>query len=133
MQTGHKILIVDDEEDFRETMAKMLRHKGILTETADGCTEALDKFAVEPFDVVIMDVSMPGLDGIQCLGLVKEKWPSTEVIILTGHASVASGIDGMKKGAFDYCLKPIDTGELIEKIELACEKVKINVELKSRI
>ncbi|MCK5195022.1 MAG: response regulator, partial [Desulfobulbaceae bacterium] len=69
MQTGNKILIVDDEEDFRETMAKMLRHKGILTETADGCTEALDKFAVEPFDVVIMDVSMPGLDGIQCLGL----------------------------------------------------------------
>ena len=133
MQSSDKILIVDDEEDFRETMAKMLRHRNIQTETADGCEEALAKFAVKSFEVVIMDVSMPGLDGIQCLGLIKEKWPSTEVIILTGHASVASGIEGMKKGAFDYCLKPIDTGELIEKIELACEKVKINVELKSSV
>ena len=127
MQSSDKILIVDDEEDFRETMAKMLRHRNIQTETADGCEEALAKFAVKPFEVVIMDVSMPGLDGIQCLGLIKEKWPSTEVIILTGHASVASGIEGMKKGAFDYCLKPIDSGELIEKIELASEKVQINI------
>jgi DNA-binding NtrC family response regulator len=128
VQTGNKVLIVDDEEDFREPMAKTIRHRGIPTETANGCAEALEKLAAEQFYVIIMDVSMPGVDGIQCLGMVKEKWPSSEVIILTGHASVSSGIEGMEKGAFDYCLKPIDTAELIEKIELAYEKVRINLE-----
>lgn len=125
MRTDKNVLIVDDEADFRETMAKMFRHRGVNVDTADGCIEALEKLRTKTFDVVIMDVSMPGVDGIQCLGQVKQRWPLIEVIILTGHASVSSGIQGMEKGAFDYCLKPIDTDELLEKIELACEKVRI--------
>lgn len=125
MQNGSNVLIVDDEDEFRETMAKVFRHRGVNVDTADGCIEALDKLESKPFDVVIMDVSMPGIDGIQCLGQIKQRWPSIEVIILTGHASVSSGIQGMEKGAFDYCLKPIDTDELLEKIELAYEKVRI--------
>ena len=79
-------------------------------------------------DVVIMDMHMPGENGIQCLRKVKERWPLTEVIILTGHASVQSGIEGMQSGAFDYCIKPIDVRELLEKVELAAQKALINRE-----
>lgn len=125
MQTGCNILVVDDEDEFRETMAKIFRHRGVNVDTADGCIEALDKLRTKAFEVVIMDISMPGVNGIQCLGQIKQRWPSIEVIILTGHASVSSGIQGMEKGAFDYCLKPIDPDELFEKIKLAWEKVRI--------
>jgi DNA-binding NtrC family response regulator len=126
MKKKSRVLIVDDEVDFRETLAKMFKRRDIDTDMADGCHMALEKLKAGEFDVVIMDVSMPpGLDGIQCLAKVKEQWPTTEVIILTGHASVSSGIQGMKGGAFDYCLKPIDFEELLEKIELAWEKVQI--------
>ena len=126
MQKKKRILIVDDEVEFRETLAKMFKRRDIDADMADGCQMALEKLQASEFDVVIMDVSMPpGLDGIQCLARVKEQWPETEVIILTGHASVSSGILGMQGGAFDYCLKPIDFAELLEKIELAWEKVQI--------
>ncbi|MBU0946922.1 MAG: response regulator [Proteobacteria bacterium] len=120
-----KILIVDDESDFRIPLAKIFSRRGLAVDTADSCSQALAKMAAGPFDVIVMDVSMPELNGIHCLMLIKQEWPDSEIIILTGHASVDSGIEGMKGGAFDYCLKPIDTNELLEKIELACEKVRI--------
>jgi len=126
MNIDQNILIVDDETDFTETMAKIFSRRGIATDTANSCSEALAKMAADPFAVIIMDVSMPGVDGIQCLMKIKQQWPLSEVIILTGHACVNSGIEGMKGGAFDYCLKPIDSNELLEKIELACEKVRIS-------
>lgn len=126
MQITSRVLIVDDEAEFSETLAKIFKRREIDVDTANGCLMAIEKLKTSEFDVIIMDVSMPGIDGIQCLGMVKQQWPETEVIILTGHASVTSGIQGMQGGAFDYCLKPIDFGELLEKIELACEKVQIN-------
>lgn len=125
MKTEQKILIVDDEFDFRAPLAKIFSRRGLVVDTAESCSKAMAKMTNDPFDVIVMDVSMPEIDGIQCLMLIKQEWPSAEVIILTGHASVNSGIEGMKGGAFDYCLKPIDTNELLEKIELACEKVRI--------
>jgi len=125
MQTNNRVLIVDDEMEFSETLTKMFRRRNIDVDSAESCRQAIEKILVNEFDVVIMDVSMPGIDGIQCLGKVKQQWPETEVIILTGHASIDSGIQGMKGGAFDYCLKPIDIKELLEKIELAFEKVQI--------
>ena len=85
--------------------------------------EALDRLGEDSFDVIIMDVSMPGLDGLECMAEMKKIQPELEVIILTGHASLNVGISGMKKGAFDYCLKPVDFDELLEKIILAREKV----------
>ncbi len=126
MNIDQRILIVDDETDFTETMAKIFSRRGIAVDTANSCSEAMAKMAADPFAVVIMDVSMPEIDGIQCLMKIKGQWPFTEVIILTGHASVNSGIEGMRGGAFDYCLKPIDSNELLEKIELACEKVRVS-------
>lgn len=120
------VLIVDDEAEFSQTLAKMFTRRHIDVDTADSCEMALAKLKEREFKVVIMDVSMPGINGIQCLGMVKKQWPVIEVIILTGHASVSTGIEGMKCGAFDYCLKPIDLEELLEKIELAAEKVGLN-------
>jgi two-component system, OmpR family, response regulator len=117
-----KLLLVDDEADFRDIMAKFFSRRKIGVETADGCMEALDWIGKESFDVVIMDVSMPGLDGIDCMAEIKKVQPEVEVIILTGHASINAGLIGMKKGAFDYCLKPIDFDELLEKIILARKK-----------
>lgn len=125
MKIDQKILIVDDEPDFRKPLAKIFSRRGLLVDTAESCSQAMAKMTIDPFDVIVMDVSMPEIDGIHCLMLIKQEWPGVEVIILTGHASVDSGIEGMKGGAFDYCLKPIDTNELLEKIELACEKVCI--------
>lgn len=125
MNIDQKILIVDDETDFTETMAKIFSKRGIAVDTANSCSEAMAKMTAEPFAVIIMDVSMPETNGIQCLMKIKQQWPLSEVIILTGHASVNTGIEGMREGAFDYCLKPIDSNELLEKIELACEKVRV--------
>ena len=123
MDEKKKIMLVDDEPDFREIMAKFFQRRKIDFETAGGCLEALDLLGQDSFDVVIMDVSMPGLDGLECMAEMKKVQPDLEVIILTGHASLNVGISGMKKGAFDYCLKPVDFDELLEKIVLAKEKV----------
>ena len=122
------LLLVDDESEFKELIGKHLARMGIRLSLADCCLDGLELMATAPIDVVIMDLNMPGMDGIQCLRRIKEHWPLTEVIILTGHASVQSGIAGMQSGAFDYCLKPIDIRELMEKVELAAEKALINQE-----
>jgi DNA-binding NtrC family response regulator len=122
------LLLVDDEPDFTAVMYKYLSRNGIEISVANNCREALDTMTSRPVDVVIMDMNMPEMDGIQCLRTLKERWPQIEVIILTGHASVQSGIAGMQSGAFDYCLKPIDMRELLEKIELAAQKALINKE-----
>lgn len=121
-----KLLLVDDEPEFLETLEKHLRRRKINTSVAEGCKVALDILEEQAIDVIVMDVSMPEIDGLQCLKKVKEKWPLIEVVILTGHASVKSGIEGMQSGAFDYCIKPIETQELVEKIELASQKALIN-------
>ncbi|MDR3631020.1 MAG: response regulator [Desulfocapsaceae bacterium] len=118
----NKLLMVDDEADFREIMGKFFKRRKIEFEMAAGCREAMDLIGQDSFDVVIMDVSMPGLDGIECMAEIKKIRPDMEVIILTGHASVNTGLVGMKKGAFDYCLKPIDFDELLEKVLLARER-----------
>ena len=123
-----RLLLVDDEPDFKEVMLKHLSRKGIRLSVAECCLDALDLLDTTPADVVIMDMHMPEVNGIQCLRQVKERWPLTEVIILTGHASVQSGIEGMQSGAFDYCIKPIDVRELLEKVELAAQKALINRE-----
>jgi DNA-binding NtrC family response regulator len=120
------LLLVDDDREFKEAMHRHLSRIGIRLSVSECCLAALDLLATQGAEVVIMDMNMPGMDGIQCLREIKGRWPLIEVIILTGHASVQSGIEGMESGAFDYCLKPIDTRELIEKIELAAQKALIN-------
>ncbi|MGQ9484352.1 MAG: response regulator [Desulfosoma sp.] len=87
-----------------------------------GGREALDKLSQHSVDVVVLDVRMPGMDGLEVLQEIKKRWPLVEVILLTGHASVESGLQGMELRAFDYVMKPCKLTELLPKIEQAYER-----------
>jgi len=118
-----KVLIVDDEVEFGEALAERLALRGFSSETVDsggGGLEALEA-GILP-DVVLLDLKMPDMSGFDVLVEVKRKYPSVEVIMLTGHGAATGGIDSMERGAFDFIMKPVDLGELMEKIELAYEK-----------
>lgn len=117
-----KVLIVDDEIDFLETIIKRLNARKISAVGAESGIKALEVLGSHPADVVILDVKMPGLDGIETLKEIKKRHPLTEVILLTGHASVESGIQGMQLGAFDYVMKPVALDELLEKMRQAYER-----------
>ncbi|MDI6796726.1 MAG: response regulator [Desulfatibacillaceae bacterium] len=120
-----KILLVDDEERFLQTTKKLLEKKGIEAMTATGGEAALDILDTSIVHVVILDVKMPGMDGIETLRLIKSRHPLVEVIMLTGHATVESAVDGLKSGATDYVMKPCDINALIEKATEAFEKRRI--------
>jgi DNA-binding response OmpR family regulator len=117
-----KVMVVDDELDFLETIIKRLKARKIEVTGAESGQKALDLLAGEDFDVIVLDVKMPGMDGIETLREMKKKKPLTEVIMLTGHASVESGIQGMQLGAFDYVMKPVALDELLEKMRQAYER-----------
>lgn len=123
MRKKAKIMIIDDEEDFAATLAERLSLRNFGTKIANGAVEAMTAIQQgwKP-DIVILDLKMPGLDGIQTLSLLKQQDPSVEVILLTGHGSTSAGIEGMQKGLFDYLMKPVDIGVIVEKIELAMQK-----------
>jgi DNA-binding NtrC family response regulator len=117
------ILVVDDEIDFLETIVNRLRKRGMAAEGVDNGREAIRRIVETPFDVVLLDIKMPGgMDGIEVLRQIKEQRPETEVILLTGHASVETSLEGMELGAFDYLLKPMRFEELLKKIAAALEK-----------
>ncbi len=120
-----RILIVDDEKTMVKYLSKRLAKKGFEISTAYNGSEALGLIKATDFDVVLLDVLMPGLNGIDTLKEIKKIKPKTEVIMLTGHASVDVGIEGMKAGAFNYMMKPFDPNELEAEINLACEQRKI--------
>lgn len=119
-----RVLIVDDEDDFRETIVKRLKSRKIIAEGAEDGKKALELIEKNTFDVIVLDVKMPGMDGIETLRHIKSKNPKIEVIILTGHASVEFGIKGMQLGAFDYVMKPAPLAELLDKIRQAYDKKK---------
>lgn len=119
------VLVVDDEVAFVETLVKRLSKRGVRVDFAHSGQEALDKLAAggpTKTDVVILDVKMPGMDGLETLVRIKEDHPLLEVIMLTGHATVESAIEGMKRGAFDYLMKPCELDALMEKLNAAAEK-----------
>ena len=117
-----RILLVDDEERFLATTQKLLAKKGIDALTASGGAQALDILNSRNVHVVILDVKMPGMDGNETLKEIKTRFPMVEVIMLTGHATVESAIDGLKSGATDYLMKPTGIDELIGKATEAFEK-----------
>ncbi|MFO7714862.1 response regulator [Desulfosarcina sp.] len=117
------IMLVDDEIPFVEAMTRRLDRRDLVVESAFSGDEALDKLtAGSKTEVVILDVKMPGMDGIDTLKAIKSKVPLVEVIMLTGHATVESAIEGMKFGAFDYLMKPCDTDHLIAKVSEAAAR-----------
>lgn len=111
------ILLVDDEEDFVETLAERLDNRGFAVAKVFSGDEALAWLDEHDTDVVILDVVMPGKDGMETLKEIKNKKPLIEVVMLTGHATVQTAIDGMKLGAYDYLMKPTDMGDLVAKVE----------------
>ena len=118
-----KVLLVDDEEGFVAALKKATVHQTRKVVTAHTGEEGLEKLSSEPdIDVVLLDVKMPGMDGITTLREIKRPHPMVEVIMLTGHATVESAIDGMKLGAHDYLMKPCEVEELMVKVEEAKSK-----------
>ena len=117
-----RVLLVDDEVDFAETLAERLETRGFTVSTAHNGEDALAKLRDTIFDVVVLDVIMPGLGGMDALREIKRLCPLVEVIMLTGHATVETAIEGMKCGAFDYLKKPTETSDLVAKISAAGQR-----------
>jgi len=123
MTEGLRLLIVDDEEQFRQVLAKRLSRRGMVPEQAGSGQECLALLEKKPMDVVILDVKMPEMDGLEVLQRIKENYDKTEVILLTGYANTQDGVEGIKSGAFDYLSKPVELDHLAGKIKQAHEKI----------
>lgn len=119
-----RVLLVDDEERFRATTSRLLGVRGFHVGQAASGPEALEELERNPYDVVILDVRMPGMSGVETLGEIKRRQPAVEVLILTGHASVDTAVEIMRLGGADYLLKPCSMDELVNKIEAALERRK---------
>jgi DNA-binding NtrC family response regulator len=111
-----KVLLVDDEKEFVETLAQRLEIRDFDVKTSLSGEECLELVREDDFDVIVLDVLMPGKGGIETLKEIKHLKPLVHVIMLTGHATVETAIEGMKIGAFDYLMKPTDTEDLVKKI-----------------
>ena len=116
------LLIIDDEERFLITTQALLGKQECQVFTATDGWQGLEQLKHKRIDVVILDVKMPGIDGIEVLRRIKADHPLVEVIMLTGHSTLDSAINGLKLGAFDYLTKPCDISELILKLKAAHEK-----------
>jgi len=118
-------LLVDDEEEFLATVIKRLKKRNMNVAGAKNGNEALRHLERHPVDVVVLDVKMPGMDGVQTLREIKKHFPLVEVVMLTAHASMEVAIEGMELGAFDYLMKPVDMDELLYKLQDAYKKKSI--------
>ncbi len=127
-----KLMIVDDEERFLATTQKLLQKKGVDVVTASSGADALEKLRAHSVHVVILDVKMPGMDGVATLREIKRQFPMVEVIMLTGHATVESAVEGLKTGAVDYLMKPADLDQILEKANDAFSR-RIGIEEKIRV
>ncbi|MFH1132208.1 MAG: response regulator [Pseudomonadota bacterium] len=119
---GEKVLLVDDEEDFVEALVARMEARGLSTTVATNGPKALEKARQQDFHVVILDLAMPGMDGIETLRQLKAENPNVQVVLLTGHATLEKGIQAMKLGAMDFIEKPVDIKVLLEKIREAKSK-----------
>lgn len=130
-QFATKVMLVDDEEEFIDLMSQRLETRGLKVIKVTSGEEALAMTDDQNFDVAVVDFAMPGIDGIETLKQIKAKRPDIEVIMLTGQATIQSGIESMKHGAIDYLEKPVDLNILLEKIRLAKEQRMATLEKKS--
>ncbi|MEW6138763.1 MAG: response regulator [Thermodesulfobacteriota bacterium] len=132
MKSSPKILIVDDEERFRTTMCKLLTIRGFDAVAVEGGPKAIEHAKEQPCDVVILDVRMPEMSGVDVLAEIKKVDADIEVIIMTGYASVDTAKEILTRGAYDYMLKPYSIDELVEKIEAANERRQTRTRLKEQ-
>ena len=114
-----RVLLVDDEQDFVEMLSLRLKEVEEKVTVAYSGKECLETLKNKEIDVVILDIKMPGMDGMETLREIKKRFPLVEVIMLTGHGSTETAVEGMKMGAFDYLMKPADFDDLTAKMEAA--------------
>ncbi len=119
----YRVLLVDDEEEFVSALSERLELRGIEVDSSLNGEDALAIMVEKTFEVVILDVMMPGLGGLEVLKQIKSAYPNTQVILLTGHGATKEGIEGMRLGAFDYLIKPVDIEEMHEKMKEAARTV----------
>jgi len=120
-----KLLLVDDEARFVETLSKRLTARGYDVEGALSGPEALARLGARPFDVVLLDVWMPGMDGLEVLKQIRRLHPSVRVVLVSGNASITAAVEGIRLGATDYLLKPVEIEDVMAKVEEAFEKKRI--------
>ncbi len=120
------VLIVDDEVEFLETLVKRLRKRKLAVNGVTSGEAALEQLKQTPVDIVVLDVKMPGMSGLDTLREIKKRYSLLEVIMLTGHANMEVAIEGMDVGAFDYLMKPIEIDELVYKIQDAFKRKRLN-------
>ncbi len=123
-----RVLLVDDEVEFMETLVKRMRKRDLDVNGVKNGEVALDYLETHDVDVVILDVKMPGMNGIDVLKIIKQRHPFIQVIMLTGHASLEMAMQGMENGAYDYLMKPMDLDELLYKIEDANSTKTLHME-----
>lgn len=126
MKPSVNVLFIDDEQAFLDVLVKRLQKRGFNTWTAGSAGQGLVLLKQHPVDLVVLDLCMPGLDGLETLGIIKTQHPRTEVILLTGHACMRSARQCMDLGAFDYLMKPVDIDELVYRLEDAYYKVIVS-------
>ena len=126
--TDFRVLLVDDEVVFLETLLKRLQKRHLDAVGAKSGEEALAALESASFDAVVLDVRMPGIDGVETLRRIKQQHPLLEVILLTGHANMEVAVEGMELGAFDYLMKPVDLDDLLYKLQDALAKKELQQE-----
>ncbi|MBI4720750.1 MAG: response regulator [Chitinivibrionia bacterium] len=120
-----KILLVDDEVEFTNALAERMQTRGLEVDAVDSGMAALEAARGKDFSAIILDLSMPGMDGIETLKRLREENPDLQIIVLTGRATVEKGVEAMKLGALDFLEKPVDIQKIMEKIELAKGKKRL--------
>lgn len=128
MMDEHRILIVDDEPEYASLLSERLSARGLKVEIADSGQAAIEKVPGGNFDVVVLDMVMPDMDGIETLKRLREQEPELQVILLTGHATVEKGVNAMKLGAADFLEKPAELNDLLLKIREAHSRKLLLIE-----
>ena len=125
---SEKILLVDDEKDFLSVMSERMTARGMEVTTAESAQEALQQVESGSFDAIVLDLMMPGVDGIETLKAIKQRKPELQVILLSGHATLEKGIEAMKLGAMDFVEKPANIDDLTDRIKKAQAQKAVIVE-----
>ena len=125
------ILIVDDEKAIRDSLKIVLEEEGFKTDIASDGEEALQKLSENDFDLVISDIKMPKIDGMQLLDEASKKYPQLFFIIMTAYAEVKTAIDALHKGAYDYLIKPVEFDDIIARVKRLMDYRKLELEVKS--
>lgn len=119
------VLLIDDEVDFVDVLAVRLARRGLTVRQEHTAEDGLEALAADPADVVVLDVRLPGMTGVQALERIKARFPAIEVVMLTGYADTETSVRVLELGAFDYLVKPVAIDELLERLQDACEASRL--------